>query len=824
MATKITLIYSFLLINGFLLANPPATFWSEDFSNGLPPGWTTDDLTGNEIVWEHCTNFLSCPPNGEIELIPNEWFRSESFEDGFPYLSPYGIGIIDQTHESVITSSTIDCSDKNEVFLSFSSFIISGESEPEESAILQVKGDNGVWTDFTIYPFFNDNDLQSGELYGFQSYNPHKSIIDISQVAANQSDVQIRWKWSWTGFEVYFWAIDDVELFEENPLYERTVWGSESGKGDFAGSLNDWSVIGGGPCLWKWNENGLMDTPDSNDEANYYVNSPSQLNGVAMIDGSACNFQPVFSELVSPTIDLTSIASGTLLDLVFNQSGALTNFPELSDPVTSVSISLDGGVSYGTPFDINKNKVFIKVFNEQVSIPLPEGVAGNAEIRCKFTFDGNVIFWAIDDVHIVERYERDLVVNNDYFLVAPNFSTPGAAVSPVTFAVEVMNKGSLVQDQSTVFIDVLKGKNTTPIFQDSIIVGMLEPGEIVDDLVFTNKFFPEKWNAKYLCRYRIETDEADEYLSNNDIYWNFHATDTVFSKTKGPSSINAGFFPTSSINYEIGNCFFVPPGANLRATGINFGYGNKALLDGSELKVRLYKWQKDNSWGDANQDTLINEDEFTRVALNIFYTAEDANDLDPLDKIYSVPISFESDTISIPLEDSTYYFVTVEYNDVETPNQRFPIAGSEEIDYTGMYLQSYLEEVPQYVSVLRSGDEEFFRINSWGLKRIPYVELTVERVITSADEIVENDIPFSVFPNPTSDLLNVEIGDTVDLGAEVEIEIIDVFGKLVRKVEVENKFVSHIPITLSDLSNGSYILRVVSDNRSGSRPFVVLNN
>jgi hypothetical protein len=62
----------------------------------------------------------------------------------------------------------------------------------------------------------------------------------------------------------------------------------------------------------------------------------------------------------------------------------------------------------------------------------------------------------------------------------------------------------------------------------------------------------------------------------------------------------------------------------------------------------------------------------------------------------------------------------------------------------------------------------------------------------------------SVFPNPTNGILNLKGHKKID-----RIEVIDILGKIVMKVEVikENK------INIKDLNSGLYVVKIFSDHK-----------
>jgi hypothetical protein len=66
----------------------------------------------------------------------------------------------------------------------------------------------------------------------------------------------------------------------------------------------------------------------------------------------------------------------------------------------------------------------------------------------------------------------------------------------------------------------------------------------------------------------------------------------------------------------------------------------------------------------------------------------------------------------------------------------------------------------------------------------------------------ENSKELSIYPNPATDDLTISnINSSI-----AEIEIIDITGKLIKQLPINN--VKEIKINISDLSNGIYIIRI----------------
>ena len=80
----------------------------------------------------------------------------------------------------------------------------------------------------------------------------------------------------------------------------------------------------------------------------------------------------------------------------------------------------------------------------------------------------------------------------------------------------------------------------------------------------------------------------------------------------------------------------------------------------------------------------------------------------------------------------------------------------------------------------------------------------------------DNRLKISVFPNPTSDHLNVLVKSEYTNGShsKASVVVIDQTGRIVNRTIIENQ--KEIQLNISDLSNGMYILRYIDTNGSSA--------
>ncbi len=184
-------------------------FYSEDFAEGLPAGWTSEDISDDfNAIWEYCesVNPLGANCSG---TFGQGTFMSATPDNGFMTVNSDAAATANHgsnPHISVLTTTPIDCSMEPAVFIGFAAQIGTFELDASTSAILRVSNNGGTdWVEYTCFPGV-------GTVF---SSNPYGVAIDISDTAGGESAVILQWQWT-AGWE-YFLNIDDVILSGEDP-------------------------------------------------------------------------------------------------------------------------------------------------------------------------------------------------------------------------------------------------------------------------------------------------------------------------------------------------------------------------------------------------------------------------------------------------------------------------------------------------------------------------------------------------------------------------------------------------------------------------------
>ncbi len=192
-----TMAYTTLPLLG--LAQNPTPFFSETFPNAqaFQENWTKGGTNGGPETWKWSNN-----PDGIFNGQAD--FASTTASNGFVIFNSDANGNF--AHDVFFTSKAINCTGKSKVFLrcenQYAYFSVGDVSKAEVGV-----STNG--TTFVYKPILTDveqNDLS----------DPVQVVTVELPEAANQANVFIRFRWR--GFFEYTWRIDDIGLFDTNPL------------------------------------------------------------------------------------------------------------------------------------------------------------------------------------------------------------------------------------------------------------------------------------------------------------------------------------------------------------------------------------------------------------------------------------------------------------------------------------------------------------------------------------------------------------------------------------------------------------------------------
>lgn len=86
---------------------------------------------------------------------------------------------------------------------------------------------------------------------------------------------------------------------------------------------------------------------------------------------------------------------------------------------------------------------------------------------------------------------------------------------------------------------------------------------------------------------------------------------------------------------------------------------------------------------------------------------------------------------------------------------------------------------------------------------------------------IEDTFTFSLYPNPTNGIINIEFEDSTFIQ---DISIYDMTGRLVKSVNINDYIIPKITVNCANFGTGNYIARVTSSKSVKYKKFVVVNN
>ncbi len=202
--------------------NTVNTFFSEDFSGGVPAGWQLVDNAGNGINWKLTTSGIyNAASYGTIGRLNTT---------GTTAANGYMVYDSDSASQSVggedadMITNVIDCSGHSIVHLTFNQFLY----HFYETAKVFVSNDGTSWTEVL--------DASAGLNTNAYTSNADAIDLDITSLAANQATVWV--KFNFTGDYDYWWMIDDVTMYEPVIAFDASLSGIVSPASNCSGLSN----------------------------------------------------------------------------------------------------------------------------------------------------------------------------------------------------------------------------------------------------------------------------------------------------------------------------------------------------------------------------------------------------------------------------------------------------------------------------------------------------------------------------------------------------------------------------------------------------------
>jgi hypothetical protein len=612
------------------------------------------------------------------------------------------------------------------------------------------------------------------------------------------------------------------------------IWGDTPGEGDFDGGFNDWTIqsINGDTSLWKYKacacSNGNFRSTT--------ISSPTSFNGAAVFDADSINtangdppgppYPQLIGELISPVIDGTDFASASLK---FYQAYAPLNGNAF------FAYSLDGGGTWSPDEEVSPDlaaNALSPVPSEQRFF-LPE-LAGESNIRIKFTFSGDFYYWLVDDVQLIEPENNNLVVMSNFYAIAPNAQWPSSQVEEFSFLADIANIGAATQPNTNLNVSIVDDNTSAVVYTTDLSYGSVEPDTTVENQPFAGAFEPDGTMTTYTGTYSISSDSVDFDPSNNTQSFQFMVTDSIFAKEMGVTRTvvpaDANWDAGEPHSWAYGNFYHIVNGGDATdpadrwfAKSIEFGVGNGADLIGTILTIYLYEWTADtNGDGEMDPDERVPVG-FANYEITGFETTTD---------LINVPLKIfpdGEDGVLVPLFSGGNYVAMVEYLTGGVDN--FVMLAAEPWDYAAQTLRSNPAVItdPAFQMPYRpaemlgiGGDLSAEPYSAAGFNGtvVPTVRLHIAQDIVESVAVLDPANIVTVSPNPASNFINLNV-DLINAQDQVEVRVMDASGKVILSRLYNNVTNETFNYNVSNFSAGAYLLNFITKEGVRTERFII---
>ena len=523
---------------------------------------------------------------------------------------------------------------------------------------------------------------------------------------------------------------------------------------DFAGGLPaDWGVsTTTGPVMWKHTTVGHTGSYPTAP-----LSSTTSGNGWMIADSDADNFSGGGAEdtrLISPKIDLTGYAN---VKLEFQQM-----FRRWQSDITTVQISVDS-INW-TDFVINASVTHSGTPNpDYVNIDI-SAIAGNqSTVWVAFWWQGAWDYgWQIDDVSIKEILDNDITMKNEQFGSAVEYyKVPLNQVQAFEFSSDVENIGMLAQTGIT--LDVTVNDGTSNVYTGSSSpLSTLAPWT-TDSIGIASGYTPTAM-GNFTITFEMNQNETDEETTNNTRVKNMQVTDTVYALDNGTYQGQWYNQETGGVSneYIIGGAYDIY--TNDIASSISVFIGSNTAV-GTVFETILYEWDG-AAWTMVNSSDLIT---VTSAHLNNWVHAK----------------LFTGQSLS---SGSTYLAAVHHFGGPD-----FLWVG-----YSSNSNRGYTVSSDDGISFLNQPRNAMVRLNTG----------------SAVGMNEENKMGVSVFPNPSSNTINVQLNGS----ANVNAVLTDVTGKVVYSGILNTTITT---LSTESFANGMYTLRLQDEKNVQSVQIVI---
>ncbi|PKP49856.1 MAG: hypothetical protein CVT95_02995 [Bacteroidetes bacterium HGW-Bacteroidetes-12] len=603
-------------------------------------------------------------------------------------------------------------------------------------------------------------------------------------------------------------TFSDAKLEIYNPASDATVKSNNIINKAAGDTIWSEDFTGGFPA--GWTKGGT-----TNNGADWVINSAALsapfTNTGPILSTSGGNHMLFFGETINPIADrdayfqtaaiaLTGQAS---VSVVFQQkfrlccaAAAALNVVVSTDPTFATNVQTfdaRGGIA----INAMSPDPFVKHINISA---IAGGVTGNIYLRFHWATGASHYFWMVDDIAVIETPLMDLVASNAYYGSAqgevPYTRIPVAQNQPINFSIEVINQGAATQtgtimtasiNGGTAFAGTSTPVALAPAATDSLFptTSFTPPTTIGVPYATSLELSSSTGHTDFLPSDNIMTFppfEISQFIYALDDFGplqDFGATNTI-GNGGGPRPA-----PSTSVEFEAGNFFDVVSTQTLYAIDVVVGNSTTGAtpvnIVGATIDAVLYE--------------IDAQGNFVEIDRSNFYTVTSS---DLRNKVRLELPNTPSVTAG------TFYFVAV--------HALNPFFYGTSGASPGNGTRSGAVSLIFYPDMTGPNTNENFFTTQTPMVRMNFDPLN------SVNEL-SNNTTFSVFPNPSNDIFNINL-DAKNTEV-VNLTVTNIVGQSVLSKRVTVSGQTKETISLADFDKGIYFLTIDNNNEKQTVKLIV---
>jgi hypothetical protein len=495
----------------------------------------------------------------------------------------------------------------------------------------------------------------------------------------------------------------------------------------------------------------------------------------------------------------------------------------------------DGDEEWSEWVDFQVNTEFVlnsDFFTNDVQRLFLSGAAGHDFVQIRFVYNANYYMWIIDDVALFETECTNTRVQTNFFAIPPFAQIPDNQLSPFFALADIYNAGACEQDNVTLRHTVTDISSGEVIYNETNTYGSVGPDSLAENKLFNELINLPVESTTYQGEYVLTQDSTDFDPTDNTITFTYTVGGDYFAHEDGFTrsiAVAEGVYDEGApLSYGYGNVF--APTADVEVEWVEWGVNNPADMVGKTVNVYLLEWT------DSNGDRIAQngERDFLGFAEYTFDGTEPANVI-----LTSFLENFNEPGEDIIMQGGTLYFAMVEYVATSAADPQFFILASDARNYNATTLASDtayakgLVSRPTYMTVLQHSPDGIIANIDFEVRELSGTDtrihfsddvvplIRLKTMILNTDTDLPSGTLISVFPNPATNLVNVNIEFTKPY-ADVRLRLIDNSGRTVYTKTLKHAITNHVePIRVDELIAGHYMLQIETVDGQRTIPVVV---